>query len=43
MCFLGTRYKCRQGKTVEDLIFELQMMQFDGMIEDMRDCVEDIK
>ncbi len=28
---------------VEDLIFELQMMQFDGMIEDARDCVEDIK
>ena len=30
-------------EAVEDLIFELQMMQFDGMIEDMRDCVEDIK
>ena len=27
----------------EDLIFELQMMQFDGMIDDMRDCVEDIR
>ena len=30
-------------EAVEDLIFELQMMQFDGMIEEMRDCVEDIK
>ena len=30
-------------EAVEDLIFELQMMQFDGMIEDARDCVEDIK
>lgn len=30
-------------EAVEDLIFELQMMQFDGMIEDMRECVEDIK
>ena len=28
---------------VEDLFFELQMMQFDGMIEDTRDCIEDIK
>ena len=31
------------AEAVEDLIFELQMMQFDGMIEDMRDCVEDVK
>ena len=30
-------------EAVEDLIFELQMMQFDGMIEEMRDCVEDTK
>ena len=30
-------------EAVEDLIFELQMMQFDGMIEDTRDYVEDIK
>lgn len=30
-------------EAVEDLIFELQMMQFDGMIENARDCVEDIK
>lgn len=30
-------------KAVEDLIFELQMMQFNVMMEDERDCVEDIK
>ena len=30
-------------EAVEYLIFELQMIQFDGMIEDAMDCVEDIK
>ena len=33
----------REEWEAEDLIFELQMMQFDGMIDDMRDCVEDIR
>lgn len=30
-------------EAVEDLIFELQIMQFDGMIGEIRDCVEDVK
>lgn len=30
-------------QAVEDLIFELQMNQFDVMIEGTRDYVEDIK
>lgn len=33
--------KCVEA--IEDLIFELQMMRYDGMIEDTRDYVEGIK
>ena len=46
MHFWGQEIQKRTAEcveAVEDLIFELQMMHFDGMIEDMRDCVEDIK
>ncbi len=37
--------KCTEEcvKSIEDLIFELQMRQFDSMIDDTSDCVEDIK
>lgn len=30
-------------KVVEDLIFELQMILFDGMIKNIRDYIENIK
>ena len=46
MHFWGQEIQKRTEECVgaaEDLIFELQMMQFDGMIDDMRDCVEDIR
>lgn len=46
MHFWGQEIQKRTAEcveAVEDLVFELLMMQFDGMIEDMRDCVEDIK
>lgn len=46
MHFWGQEIQKRTEECVgaaEDLIFELQMMQFDGMIDDMRGCVEDIR
>ena len=46
MHFWGQEIKKRPEEcvgAVEDLIFELQMMQFDGMIEYEGDYVENIK
>lgn len=46
MHFWGQKIQKRTEEcveAVEDLIFELQMMQFDGTINNMRDYIEDIK